>query len=103
MGDCLKMPGYTKKRRNPPRSTNSQPAEAKVFMTGRSQAVRLPLEYRVSGAAASSSSVWETKTGDRLAAAFAALDEFPRDFKLHRKPRQVKRPGLANLFGRHAE
>ena|SRR5690349_923435 len=79
-------------------------AEAKVFMTGRSQAVRLPKDYRVSG-----DSVWVKrlgngilllpKTADRWAGMFAALDEFPRDFTLDRDQRQKPRAGLENLFG----
>jgi len=41
----------TKKRQGQRREVELQPviAEAKVFMTGRSQAVRLPKEYRVTG------------------------------------------------------
>ena len=78
-------------------------AEAKIFMTGRSQAVRLPKEYRFSG-----DSVWVKrlgngilllpKTADRWAGLFAALDEFPRDFTLDRDQRQQPRAGLENLF-----
>jgi hypothetical protein len=41
----------TKKRRIRPEKAGARRAvaEAKVFMTGRSQAVRLPKEYRVTG------------------------------------------------------
>jgi len=54
-------------------------AEAKVFMTGRSQAVRLPKEYRVSGDSVyvkrlGNGILLLPKTGDRWAGLFAALD-----------------------------
>ena len=78
-------------------------AEAKVFMTGRSQAVRLPKEYRVSGESVYVKRLGEgilllPKTGERWKGLFAALDEFPRDFKLARDQRQKKRRGLEDLF-----
>src|SRR6266699_1709912 len=71
----------------PAREPRRTVAEAKVFMTGRSQAVRLPKEYRVSGDSVYVKRVGNTillvpKTGDRWAGLFAALDEFPRDFTL---------------------
>ncbi len=78
-------------------------AEAKVFMTGRSQAVRLPKEYRFSG-----DSVFVKRSGngvlllpkgrDRWAGFLAALDEFPRDFTVPRDQHQQSRPGLDKLF-----
>jgi antitoxin VapB len=45
------MSRSTKKRRSQPQKAGARHAvaEAKVFMTGRSQAVRLPKEYRVTG------------------------------------------------------
>ena len=78
-------------------------AEAKVFMTGRSQAVRLPKQYRVSGESVYVKRVGDSillvpKEGDRWRGLFAALDEFPRDFKLARDQRQRKRRGLEDLF-----
>ena len=78
-------------------------AEAKVFMTGRSQAVRLPKQYRVSGDSVyvkrlGNGILLVPKTGDRWAGLFAALDEFPRDFKLTRDQRQRERRGLEHLF-----
>jgi antitoxin VapB len=83
-------------------------AEAKVFMTGRSQAVRLPKEYRVSGDSVYVKRLGNTillvpKTGDRWAGLFAALDEFPRDFTLARDQFQQPRAGLENLFDRDKE
>jgi antitoxin VapB len=82
--------------------------EAKVFMTGRSQAVRLPKEFRVAG-----DSVYVKRLGDdillmpksrnRWGGLFAALDEFPRDFTLDRDQRQSPRPGLEDLFGADGE
>lgn len=78
-------------------------SEAKVFMTGRSQAVRLPKEYRVSGDSVfvkrfGTGILLIPKTSDRWSAAFAALDEFPRDFELPRDQQQQDRPGLEDLF-----
>ena len=78
-------------------------SEAKVFMTGRSQAVRLPKQYRVSGDSVyikrlGNAILLVPKTKDRWSGLFAALDEFPRDFKLPRDQRQRQRRGLENLF-----
>src|SRR6266705_973605 len=80
-------------------------AEAKVFMTGRSQAVRLPKEYRVSGDSVyvkrlGNGILLLPKNGDRWAGLFAALDEFPRDFTLERDQFQQPRAGLESLFDR---
>jgi antitoxin VapB len=79
----------TKKRRIRPEKAGARRAvaEAKVFMTGRSQAVRLPNEYRVTGNSVyvkrlGNSIVLTPKTDDRWAGLFAALEEFPRDFVL---------------------
>ena len=92
------------------RKTGSWPvvAEAKVFMTGRSQAVRLPKEYRVTGDSVNvkrlgNSIVLIPKAGDRWAGLFAALDEFPRDFALERGPDQPPRAGLDELFDKATE
>ena len=76
--------------------------EAKVFMTGRSQAVRLPKEYRVSGDSVyvkrlGNGILLLPKTGERWAGLFAALDEFPRDFDLDRNQEQM-RTGLDDSF-----
>jgi len=72
-----------KKQHSQSRKAGSRPAvaEAKVFMTGRSQAVRLPKEYRVTGNSVyvkrlGNSIVLTPKAGDRWAGLFAALDEF---------------------------
>ena len=79
-------------------------AEARVFMTGRSQAVRLPKEYRVPGDSVfvkrlGTGILLIPKTSDRWSAAFAALDEFNgRDFEVPRDQEQ-ERPGLEDLFG----
>jgi antitoxin VapB len=78
-------------------------AEAKVFMTGRSQAVRLPKEYRVSGDSVyvkrlGNGILLLPKTGDRWAGLFAALDQFPRDFSIPRKRSQQERARLEILF-----
>ena len=78
-------------------------AEAKVFMTGRSQAVRLPKEYRVSGDSVyvkrlGNGILLLPKTGDRWAGLFAALDQFPRDFPLPHDRRRQERAGLEKLF-----
>ena len=78
-------------------------AEAKVFMTGRSQAVRLPKEYRVSGDSVyvkrlGNGILLLPKTGDRWAGLFTALDQFPRDFPILRDRRPQKRAGLEKLF-----
>lgn len=83
-------------------------AEAKVFMTGRSQAVRLPKQYRVSGESVYVKRLGEgilllPKTEDRWKGLFTALDEFPRGFKLARDQRQRKRRGLEGLFREETE
>jgi antitoxin VapB len=77
-------------------------------MTGRSQAVRLPKDYRVTGDSVyvkrlGNSIVLTPKTGDRWAGLFAALDEFPRDFVLERRQDQQSRDGLDKLFENSAE
>jgi antitoxin VapB len=99
-----------KKRTSRRRATAPQaaPAEAKVFMTGRSQAVRLPKEYRLTGDSVhikrlGNAIVLTPKTGNRWAGLFAALDEFPRDFALERNQDQSPRSGLADLFGNTEE
>jgi antitoxin VapB len=99
------MTRSTKKRHSQSRKAASQPvvAEAKVFMTGRSQAVRLPKDYRVTGDSVyvkrlGNSIVLTPKTGDRWAGLFAALDEFPRDFVLERRQDQAPRADLDKLF-----
>jgi len=81
----------------------TEAAEAKVFMTGRSQAVRLPKEYRVSGDSVyvkhlGNGILLLPKTGDRWAGLFAALDQFPRDFTFPRDHRPQKRASLETLF-----
>jgi antitoxin VapB len=78
-------------------------AEAKVFMTGRSQAVRLPKEYRVAGDSVyikrlGNGILLLPKSGDRWAGLFAALDVFPRDIRFSRDRRPQKRAGLEELF-----
>ncbi len=93
------MAGQAKKRQ----SEAATVAEAKVFMTGRSQAVRLPKEYRVTGDSVhikrlGNGILLVPKTGDRWAGLFAALDEFPRNFRLARDQRQRRRRGLEDLF-----
>ena len=85
------------------RGARSAIAEAKVFMTGRSQAVRLPKEYRVAGASVyvkrlGNGILLLPKSGDRWAGLFAALDQFPRDFPLPRDRRRQMRAGLERLF-----
>ena len=104
------MSRSTKKRQSHSRKAGSRPgvAEAKVFMTGRSQAVRLPKEYRVTGDSVyvkrlGNSIVLIPKTADRWAGLFAALDEFPRDFALERRQDQVPRAGLDKLFDKVTE
>src|SRR5271155_4883994 len=94
-----------KKPHSQSRKTGSRPvvAEAKVFMTGRSQAVRLPKEYRVTGNSVyvkrlGNSIVLIPKTADRWAGLFAALDEFPRDLVLERRQHQAPRADLDKLF-----
>ena len=72
-------------------------------MTGRSQAVRLPKEYRVTGDSVyikrlGNAIVLIPKTGDRWSGLFAALDEFPRDFILEPQQDQPLRAGLHDLF-----
>jgi len=73
-------------------------------MTGRSQVVRLPKEYRVTGDSVYVKRLGNTivlipKTGDRWSGLFAALDEFPRDFILEPEQDQPLRAGLHDLFG----
>jgi antitoxin VapB len=94
-----------KKRRSQPEKAGPPHAvaEAKVFMTGRSQAVRLPKEYRVTGSSVyvkrlGNSIILIPKTADRWAGLFAALDEFPRDFVLERRQHQAPRVDLDKLF-----
>jgi antitoxin VapB len=89
--------------------TASRPSlqEAKVFMTGRNQAIRLPKEYRVSGKSVDisrigSSIVLTPESGDRWAGLFAALDQFPRDFTLERD-QDRPRVGLSEHFERTDE
>jgi antitoxin VapB len=96
-----------KKRRIRPEKAGARSAvaEAKVFMTGRSQAVRLPKEYRVTGNSVyvkrlGNSIVLIPKKDDRWAGLFAALEEFPRDFVLKRRQHQTPRAGLDKLFGK---
>src|SRR5205807_10292489 len=81
--------------------------EARVFMTGRSQAVRLPKEYRFTGDSVfvkrlGSGILLLPKTAERWSGLFAALDEFPRDFELNRNQNQ-RRLGLEDLFGTREE
>src|SRR5215470_18314426 len=104
------MPTRRKKRWGQRREAELQPilAEAKVFMTGRSQAVRLPKEYRVTGDRVYVKRLGNTillmpKTGDRWAGLFAALDEFPRDFAIERRQEQPPRAGLYDLFDKAKE
>jgi antitoxin VapB len=104
------MTRLDKKRHSPSRKAESRPvvAEAKVFMTGRSQAVRLPKEYRVTGKSVhvkrlGNSIMLIPKAGDRWAGLFAALDEFPRDFALERRQDQPPRIGLDKLFDKATE
>jgi antitoxin VapB len=90
--------------RKAPRAPAMTVGEAKVFMTGRSQAVRLPKDYRVTGDSVyvkrlGNGILLIPKTSARWAGFFAALDEFPRDFTLDRDQDQKPRPGLENLFG----
>src|ERR1700730_3547791 len=110
LGSREDMTRSTKKRRSQPEKAGARHAvaEAKVFMTGRSQAVRLPKEYRVTGSSVyvkrlGNSIVLIPKTADRWAGLFAALDEFPRDFVLERSQDQASRPDLDNLFDRPME
>ena len=102
----------TSRKKRPSRRRDRKPqptlAEAKVFMTGRSQAVRLPKAYRVTGDSVyvkrlGNAIVLVPKTGDRWAGLFAALDEFPRDFTLERQQDQALRAGLDDLFGEAKE
>jgi antitoxin VapB len=104
------MTTLRKKRRSQRREAEPQQtlAEAKVFMTGRSQAVRLPKEYRVTGDTVYVKRLGNTivlipKTGDRWEGLFAALDEFPRDFTLERQQDQPRRAGLDDLFDKAKE
>lgn len=97
------MASSNKNKRRAKRQPHSASAgEAKVFMTGRRQAVRLPKEYRVSGDSVfvkriGSGILLVPKTKDRWAGLFAALDEFPRDFHFPRNQEQV-RIGLDEIF-----
>ena len=98
----MKKPASKIEKRLKKAPASESVGEARVFMTGRSQAVRLPKEYRVSGDSVfikrfGSGILLVPKTVDRWSAAFAALDEFPRDFELIRDQEQ-KRPGLEDLF-----
>src|SRR5437660_10313382 len=104
-GSRNNMTRSTKKRRSQPEKAVARHAvaEAKVFMTGRSQAVRLPKEYRVTGNSVyvkriGNSIVLIPKTADRWAGLFAALDEFPLDFVLERRQDQAPRAVLSNMF-----
>src|SRR3984893_5125858 len=104
------MPRLIKKRRSQPEKAGARHAvaEAKVFMTGRSQAVRLPKEYRVTGDSVyvkrlGNSIVLIPKTSDRWAGLFAALDEWPRDFVLERRQEQALRADLDKLFDKVTE
>ena len=90
-------------KRMPDMAPGGTVREAKVFMTGRSQAVRLPKQYRVSGDSVyikhlGNAILLVPKSKDRWAGLFAALDEFPRDFKLPRDQRQRQSRGLEDLF-----
>jgi antitoxin VapB len=67
----------------------SDPDTAKIFMNGRSQAVRLPAKYRFTG-----SEVYVTRDGDRVILTpkarswgdfFAATPRVPADFMLDRE------------------
>lgn len=100
-----------KKSRKHPRSEHRGGiAEAKVFMTGRSQAVRLPKEFRVSGDTVGIKRLGQDillipKKENRWADFFAALEEFSRsgpEFTLERDQRQ-ERPGLDRLFERDSD
>jgi len=96
------------RRQRPETEAQTTLAEAKVFMTGRSQAVRLPKEYRVTGDRVYVKRLGNTillmpKTGDRWAGLFAALDEFPRDFAIERRQEQPPRAGLYDLFDKAKE
>jgi antitoxin VapB len=78
-------------------------AEAKAFMTGRSQAVRLLKEYRMPGDSVyvkrlGNGILLLPKTGDRWAGLFAALDQFPRNFRIPSDHRHQKRDSLETLF-----
>jgi antitoxin VapB len=104
------MTNSRKKRPSQRQKAEPRPtvAEAKVFMTGRSQAVRLPKEYRVIGDSVYVKRLGNTivlmpKTDDRWAGLFAALDEFPRDFVLERRQDQPLRAGLYDLFDKTKE
>ena len=100
MAKTLKQPhALPRKKPNPAPAVSS---EAKVFMTGRSQAVRLPKEYRIRGDAVfikrfGKGLLLLPKTEERWGGLFAALDEFPRDFDLDREQSQ-RRSGLNRLF-----
>src|SRR5439155_26358349 len=78
-------------------------AEAKVFMTARSQAVRLPKEYRVAGDSdymkrLGNGILLLPKSGYRWAGLFAALDQFPRNLLLPPDRRGQEHAGLEKLF-----
>jgi antitoxin VapB len=73
------------------------------YLAGRSQAVRLPKEYRVTGNSVyvkrlGNSIVLIPKTANRWAGLFAALDEFPRDFVVERRQQRAPRTDLDKLF-----
>jgi antitoxin VapB len=73
------------------------------YLAGRSQAVRLPKEYRVTGNSVyvkrlGNSIALIPKTANRWAGLFAALDEFPRDFVVERRQQQAPRTDLDKLF-----
>ena len=95
----------TKKRnKGHKKSPKVAPAEAKVFMSGRSQAVRIPKQFRVATDTVyikrlGSGLLLVPKTRDRWTGLFAALDQFPRDFTLDRNQEQPARVGLDDLFG----
>jgi antitoxin VapB len=78
---------YDRVEQKTPQSTGDRRAvaEAKVFMTGRSQAVRLPKEYRVTGNSVyvkrlCNSIVLIPKTADRWAGLFAGPRRIPSRF-----------------------
>jgi antitoxin VapB len=103
-----RAPKTRAKRARGKTTADGGPAEAKVFMTGRSQAVRLPKEFRFVGDSVHINRLGNTivltpKTGDRWTSLFAALDAFPRDFTLERDQTQPERLGLSELFEKTKE
>jgi len=73
-------------------------------MTGRSQAVRLPKEYRVTGSSVyverfGNSIVLNPKTDHRWAG-LSQPSKFPRDFVLERRQHQAPRADLDKLFAK---